>query len=49
MVVSSLLERLSRAARALGRLDGITLLLPHQELWAARLRTAEPGLRVGVV
>lgn len=31
--VLALLERLSLAERALGRLDGITMLLPHQELF----------------
>lgn len=31
--VLSLLERLSLAERALGRLDGITMLLPRQELF----------------
>lgn len=31
--VLSLLERLSLAERALGRLDGITMLLPGQELF----------------
>src|SRR5262249_23856395 len=31
--VLSLLERLSLADRALGRLDGITMLLPRQELF----------------
>jgi Fic family protein len=31
--VLSLLERLSEAERALGRLDGITMLLPRQELF----------------
>ena len=29
----SLLEKLSLAERALGRLDGITMLLPRQELF----------------
>ncbi|MFB1484830.1 Fic family protein [Corallococcus sp. RDP092CA] len=31
--VLGLLDRLGRAERALGRLDGITVLLPHQELF----------------
>lgn len=31
--VLALLERLSLADRALGRLDGITMLLPRQELF----------------
>ena len=31
--VLALLERLSLAERALGRLDGITMLLPRQELF----------------
>lgn len=31
--VLALLDRLSLAERALGRLDGITMLLPHQELF----------------
>ncbi|MDO9488595.1 MAG: Fic/DOC family N-terminal domain-containing protein, partial [Sphingomonadaceae bacterium] len=31
--VLSLLERLSLAERALGRLDGITMILPRQELF----------------
>ena len=31
--VLALLDRLSLAERALGRLDGITMLLPRQELF----------------